>query len=229
MRWILEFPMVGLLWAVLIQSAIAGPLEDGIAALEQHEYATAFRLLEPLAKQGNAEAQYNLGLWYENGRGEVMTSAQAASDDAEAMNWYQKAAIQGHLRAQQRLDQMRDSIRLTAGNHTEFLVSPERWTIVVGVLSLIALLSFALKRLLAESMSNIDNARRNRSLGRRSDHEVTFADGIRPERNCRWIEDKFQPNSTMVRWICPNCSEFGYTVDHRPPKECKRSIRSPTL
>ena len=39
----------------------AGPLEDADAALKRRDYATAVRLNRPLAEQGNANAQYNLG------------------------------------------------------------------------------------------------------------------------------------------------------------------------
>ena len=45
------------------------------------------------AEQGNAEAQYELGVMYYNGRG-------AEQDYEEAFKWYLKAAEQGHARAQ---------------------------------------------------------------------------------------------------------------------------------
>ena len=37
--------------------AAAGPLEDGVAASRSGDYATALRLLRPLADEGNAVAQ----------------------------------------------------------------------------------------------------------------------------------------------------------------------------
>jgi hypothetical protein len=43
----------------------AGPLEDANAAIKRRDYATALRLIRPLAEQGNANAQYNLGVFYE--------------------------------------------------------------------------------------------------------------------------------------------------------------------
>ena len=49
--------------------AVAGPLEDANAALKRRDYATAVRLNRPLAEQGNANAQYNLGTFYDNGLG----------------------------------------------------------------------------------------------------------------------------------------------------------------
>ena len=43
-------------------AAIAGPFEDATAADERGDYATAYRLLLPLADKGNADAQYDLSL-----------------------------------------------------------------------------------------------------------------------------------------------------------------------
>ncbi len=54
---------------------------------------TARREWRPLAKQGNANAQYNLGVMYDKGRG-------VPQDYAEAVKWYRKAAEQGHAKAQ---------------------------------------------------------------------------------------------------------------------------------
>jgi len=47
----------------------AGPFEDGIAAYRRGDYPTAMGLLRPLADQGNALAQHNLGFMYLNGHG----------------------------------------------------------------------------------------------------------------------------------------------------------------
>ncbi len=44
--------------------AMAGPLEDGAAAVQRGDYATAMGLLRPLADQRNAAAQTNLGWMY---------------------------------------------------------------------------------------------------------------------------------------------------------------------
>lgn len=51
------------------------------------------------AEQGNAEAQFNLGLIYYNGDG-------VPRDDPEAAKWYFKAAEQGHIEAQLNLGVM---------------------------------------------------------------------------------------------------------------------------
>jgi TPR repeat protein len=54
-----------------------------------------------LAKQGHAVAQYNLGLLYANGQG-------VPKDDAQARQWYEKAAVQGHADAQVNLGSLYD-------------------------------------------------------------------------------------------------------------------------
>ena len=40
---------------------MAGQFEDGGAAADTGDYATALQFWRPLADQGNASAQYNLG------------------------------------------------------------------------------------------------------------------------------------------------------------------------
>jgi len=50
-------------------AAVAGPFEDGGAAFVRGDYATAMRLWRPLAEQGDALAQSNLGQMYSKGQG----------------------------------------------------------------------------------------------------------------------------------------------------------------
>jgi TPR repeat protein len=76
--------------------ANAGPLEDGLAAYQRGDYATALEIWIPFAGQGDAGAQHNLGYMYANGEG-------APQDYAEAAKWYRKAAEQGVATAQWRL------------------------------------------------------------------------------------------------------------------------------
>jgi TPR repeat protein len=71
----------------------AGPLDDGGAAYNRGDYATALRLLRPLANQGDAGAQIKLGLMYFWGRG-------VPQNDAEALKWYRLAADQGNASGQ---------------------------------------------------------------------------------------------------------------------------------
>ena len=65
----------------------AADFEAGVAAAAKGDYEAARREWEPLAASGNRDAQFNLGLLYENGLG-------VAADGAKAAYWYGKAAGQ---------------------------------------------------------------------------------------------------------------------------------------
>ena len=77
-------------------AAVAGPLEDADAASERGDFEAAYRLLRPLAEQGVALAQTNLGFMYANGRG-------VPQDYSKALEWFRKAADQGFATAQTNL------------------------------------------------------------------------------------------------------------------------------
>jgi tetratricopeptide (TPR) repeat protein len=79
---------------------VAGPLEDGYAAERRGDFQAAFLLLEPLAKQGNAKAQFQLGHMYHTGKGGV------PQDYTKALEWFRKAADQGNADAQFNLGSM---------------------------------------------------------------------------------------------------------------------------
>jgi TPR repeat protein len=85
----------------LAGAAVAGPLDDAIAAYRHGDYPTALRLLQPLANGGDARAQYGLGVMYGMGHG-------VPQDYAEAMKWYRNAADQGDADAQYNLGVMYD-------------------------------------------------------------------------------------------------------------------------
>ena len=61
--------------------------EDGDAAARRGDYATALKLLSPLAQKGLAGAQNNLGKMYLQGHG-------VAQDYKEAGKWFRLAADQ---------------------------------------------------------------------------------------------------------------------------------------
>ncbi len=73
--------------------------DEGQAACQRGDYATALREWRPLAKQGDAAAQNNLGVMYKMGQG-------VPQDDAEAVKWFRKAAEQGMAKAQYNLGLM---------------------------------------------------------------------------------------------------------------------------
>ena len=68
--------------------AAAGPIEDADAAVKKRDYATAVRLLRPLAEQGNPNAQYTLGVFYDNGLG-------VPQDRIRSYMWFELSASQG--------------------------------------------------------------------------------------------------------------------------------------
>ena len=53
----------------------------GVAAFERGDYATALEHWQPMAEQGIAVAQNNLGVMYDHGLG-------VEEDDAQAVGWY---------------------------------------------------------------------------------------------------------------------------------------------
>ncbi len=63
----------------VISLAEAG-MDEANEAYERGEYESAYREWFPLAEQGDAVAQYNLGLMYDNGLG-------VQQDLAEAVKW----------------------------------------------------------------------------------------------------------------------------------------------
>jgi len=66
----------------------AADVDKGLAAAESSDYATALQEFQPLAEQGNASAQFNLGFMYATGQG-------APQDNAQAHMWFNLAASQG--------------------------------------------------------------------------------------------------------------------------------------
>ncbi len=74
-------------------TAHAADLSAGYKAYLRRDYATVLLIFRQFADQGNANAQVNLGVMYERGKG-------VPQDYKEAMKWYRKAADQGYASAQ---------------------------------------------------------------------------------------------------------------------------------
>ena len=72
------FPLIA-----LVTIAAAEPLSDGVNAYARKEYATAKRILRPLAERGSAIAQFYLGLAYERGK-------SVSESEAEAVSWFRR-------------------------------------------------------------------------------------------------------------------------------------------
>ena len=73
-------------------------VKAGVDAWSRGEYRKAVEEWRPAAIAGDADAQFNLGVMYAQGRGVVR-------DDVQAIVWYRKAAGRGDARAV--LDRMR--------------------------------------------------------------------------------------------------------------------------
>jgi TPR repeat protein len=81
-------------------AAVAGQLEDGQAAIKRHDYANAMRLLEPLAEQGNADAQYEVAKMYARSDvADIPGDYGFHFDSAKALKFFKLAAMQGHVLA----------------------------------------------------------------------------------------------------------------------------------
>ena len=68
--------------------------EHSTAPLNESKAAACYR---KAAELGSAQAQYNLGVMHERGRGGL------AKDEAKAVAWFRKAAAQGHAEAEHRV------------------------------------------------------------------------------------------------------------------------------
>ena len=86
--------------AMVVLIALAAPawggFDEGVAAYNRGDYATALREFQPLAELGDVYAQALLGIMYIKGQG-------VKQDYAEAVRWYRKSAQQGHASAQYNL------------------------------------------------------------------------------------------------------------------------------
>ncbi|MFT6248160.1 MAG: TPR repeat protein [Cognaticolwellia sp.] len=68
----------------------------GYAEFKMAHYGNALKIWQALAQRGNAEANFNLGILYEDGLG-------VGQDMAQALLYYETAAIGGSFKAQYRL------------------------------------------------------------------------------------------------------------------------------
>ena len=73
--------------------------EKGMAAAEAGDFPTAYREWSPLAKEGDSQAQFYLGVLYEIGEG-------VSKNQAKAVKWFTLSAVQGRIKAQNKLFSM---------------------------------------------------------------------------------------------------------------------------
>lgn len=73
--------------------AMAGSTFDkGVVAFIKGDSLTAMKIWQPLANNGDREAQYHLGYMFQTGTG-------VNKDNQKALYWYMKAAQNGHGKA----------------------------------------------------------------------------------------------------------------------------------
>ncbi|MDC1407149.1 sel1 repeat family protein [Candidatus Puniceispirillum sp.] len=82
-----------------IGAVVVADFEAGFAAAQKGDYAAALREWTPIAEQGLAAAQSNLGVMYFEGQGVLQ-------DYKTALKWYALAANQGNAPAQYGLGQL---------------------------------------------------------------------------------------------------------------------------
>ena len=100
MNRLLILPVLLLLLTLLVGNfAYSTDFKWGYTAYQNGDYATALREWKPLAEQGDASAQNNLGVMYKNGYG-------VPQNDKTAVKWYTLAAEQGDAFAQTNLGAM---------------------------------------------------------------------------------------------------------------------------
>ena len=85
-----------------ITTAQADLFDDAAAAYGRADYAEALKWYRLAAEQGDAKAQYNLALMYDDGHG-------TPQDYAETIKWYRLSAEQGHAMALNNLGLMYDN------------------------------------------------------------------------------------------------------------------------
>ena len=89
----LRFPIALALSLVCLVVPAWADYQAGMDARNRGDFAKALREWRPLAEQGDARAQYYLGLLYEKGDG-------VPQDYEKAREWYEKSAAQGEANAQ---------------------------------------------------------------------------------------------------------------------------------
>lgn len=89
-------------------------MQEGLLAHERGDYATALREFRLLAEPGDTAARFFLGHMYFKGQG-------VPQDDAQAAQWYRRAAEQSHAEAQYNLGTMYASLLIAQGESLAYI------------------------------------------------------------------------------------------------------------
>lgn len=103
---------LALMVVLAMLTACTNAIDDAVTAYAKGDYETAVKILRPLAEQGRASAQFNLGQMYRQGYGVVQ-------DYTVAIIWFKLAANQGHDIAQYNLGVMYEDGVGVEKNHNE--------------------------------------------------------------------------------------------------------------
>jgi TPR repeat protein len=93
------YGVVAVLSILMAATPLHADFDAGMTAYSSGDYQTAFEEWSPLAEQGSAAAQFNMGLLYRYGKGRDADAAQAAG-------WYLRAAESGFAPAQYEIAEM---------------------------------------------------------------------------------------------------------------------------
>ena len=85
--------VIALTLSLMTSPVKANDFSTGLLAYKARDFEKTVMIWRPLAEQGHAEAQYNLGTLYDTGIG-------VSQDDGKAAKWYRLAAEQGSVKAQ---------------------------------------------------------------------------------------------------------------------------------
>jgi TPR repeat protein len=85
-----------LLLSISLTGASYANTQDEADLYIKGDYKALLEIIKPLANQGDAEAQNNLGSMYKDGQG-------VPKSDKQALEWYRKSADQGDAKAQYNL------------------------------------------------------------------------------------------------------------------------------
>ena len=154
MRLLLIFKIIGAS-ALIAGISWSADFQKGLSAYNKKDYLSAIDEWRPLAEQGDAYAQYNLGMMYAEGKGVAQNDSSSVKwftlaakngnaiaqvnlgfmyqygkgikkDNKEAVSWYRLAAEQGNIEGQVNLGLM---YRSGKGIRQDYILSHMWWSI----------------------------------------------------------------------------------------------------
>ncbi len=109
------FVLAGAVLSVSVLISVSpsrGQASEALDAITGGDYTTAYRLLRPIAEEGDPQAQDKLGVMYETGRG-------VPQNYEEAVKWFRRAADQHYALAERNLGRMYEDGHGVTRNYDE--------------------------------------------------------------------------------------------------------------